>query len=249
MRGFFYGICKMIRISLGNVGSGKSVSEVRELYHDKSDKITYTNIKTTLPNCKTLTPQMLVIKTEDKKGNFSYEVNEEFWQKVKKPLNIYIDESHNLIDSRASLTKLSKTIMKWQSAIRRVIGEDEGGNVGELVYITQILESIDIRTRSLCTQLRYHVCYYMKRCLQCGVYWQESSEMPEKKQSCPSCFSFKLKKYGHVIYVFRFSSIENYNAWRLFGQKTYYARYFINDIENYFHLYKSLQWENLFKGY
>jgi rRNA maturation endonuclease Nob1 len=238
----------MIRISLGNVGSGKTANEIRELFFDRSNKITYTNIETSLKNCKLLTPDMIVTKVnEDKKIN--YEVNIDFWKKAKKPLNICIDEAHNLIDSRNSMSKLSRAILNWQSSIRRVLGEDDG-NIGELIYITQILDSLDIRTRTLCTQFRYHICYYQKQCKKCFFLWSENSEMPEKKQSCPRCGEFTLRKFNHKILVYRFASIDKYNAWRLFGEKTYYARNLIQDIEKIsFPRYKTLQWDNLWKGY
>lgn len=237
----------MIRISIGNLGSGKTACEVMELFHDKTGKHTYTNIKTSLKNCMLLTPQMIVKKvTEGKKEK--YEVNIDFWKQAKKPLNVVLDEAHNIIDSRSSMSGLNKAVTNWQSSLRRVCGETDR-NFGELVYITQIFSAIDVRTRELCTQIRYHTCHYLKTCLKCQATWQENSEMPEKRQSCISCHSFNIRKHSFIIEVKRFQNEESYNAWRLMGEKSYYARYYINDIEKYFPLYNTLQWDNLFQGY
>ena len=56
---FFY---KMIRISLGNVGSGKTVSEVREIFINKFHRKTYSNIKTKLNHQINLTHDMIIKK-------------------------------------------------------------------------------------------------------------------------------------------------------------------------------------------
>ena len=237
----------MIRISLGNVGSGKTASEVRELFFDRSKRMTYTNIETSLKNCITLKPEMIIIKKPVGK-KIIYDVNVEFWKNAKKPINVVIDEAHNIIDSRNSMSRLNRAVTAWQSAIRRVLGESEG-DYGELVYITQLLDSVDVRTRDLCTQFRYHICHYMKTCEKCSYIWKENSEMPEKRKSCQYCGNFQLKKSNFTIEILRFSSQDEFNAWKIDRQKTYYARYYVSDIEKYFNLYDTLQWTNLFSSY
>lgn len=244
----------MIRISLGNVGSGKTLSEVREMVLNKKNRITYSNItptkigmQTTLKHIRPLTAEnIFIVKGEGKQKK--YEVNEQFWKSIKVPINIVIDETHNLLDSRNSQSKVNRVVTSWQSAIRRILGETESG-YGELVYITQLIDSIDVRSRELATQIRYHICHYMKRCKKCHTYWTENTEMPEVIDNCPRCQSYELYKSGHVVEVYKFTDIRKYMLWFMDGAETYYSHYIIPDISNYFPLYSTREWGNLFKDY
>ena len=61
----------MIKLILGNVGSGKTALAVRDMYHNRLQRTTYSNIKTPLKNVKEINPKM-IIKQEivDYKKNF-----------------------------------------------------------------------------------------------------------------------------------------------------------------------------------
>lgn len=243
----------MIRISLGNVGSGKTASEVREIFHNPLHRKYFSNIITNLKHCHVLKPEYIIKKIQigtTKSGVpiYDYKLNLDFWKNQKEPLNIVLDEAHAIVDSRRSMSKPNQIITSWQSAIRRIIGATESG-YGELVYVTQLLYSIDNRVRDLATQIRYHICHFQKTCKNCGASWRENTEMPETIKFCPTCRSINLVKHNHIIEVFKFVSVANYEAWKFNGVTTFYQRYLIYDIEKYFENYDTLQWENLFEEY
>lgn len=244
----------MIRISLGNVGSGKTATEVREMALNPLHRSTYTNIKTSLPHCRLLEPEMIIkkelvntIKKRDGGLEPVYEtkLNVKFWQEMKEPINVVLDEAHSILNSRRSMSKTNVIVTDWLALIRRVLGQTESGE-GELVFITQLDKRIDVIAREMAHQVRYHVCHYVKSCKTCGCQWRENSDMPEGLPRCPACGGHRILKHSHAIEVRKFSSIERYESWKLFGNKTYYDRYMVNDIAEYFPLYNTLQWDNLF---
>lgn len=247
----------MIRISLGNVGSGKTVSEVREIYLNQFRRKTYSNIKTKLKHQIDLSPEMIIKRTVvgskkrrsgEEEAIYESKLNVEFWQSIKEPINVVLDEAHSIINARRAMSKTNIILNDWLALVRRILGEREGG-YGELVYITQLPRRIDPIARDMAHQVRYHICHYRKACKRCGMRWQENSEMPEGLNECPHCGNWQLKKFNHQIEVYRFQSMQHYEAWRDFRQKTFYSHYFITDIEKYFPLYDTLQFDNLFSEY
>lgn len=95
----------------------------------------------------------------------------------------------------------------------------------------------------------------MKTCKNCGTKWQEHSDMPEKLWECPYCGHYKLLKHDHVIEIWKFATMDSYIMWKEWGytgekgNRPYYSHFFIYDIEQYFPLYDTLQWDNLFSEY
>lgn len=247
----------MIRISLGNVGSGKTASEVREMMLNASRRTTYTNVKTKIKHGRLLEPSMIIKKEQvdtikKKSGEvqpvFDYKLNVEYWKSIKEPINVVLDEAHSIMNSRRAMSKTNVIITDWLALIRRVLGQSESG-YGELVFITQLPNRIDVIAREMAHQVRYHVCHFQKTCKKCGTTWRENSEMPESIWICPSCGDDRLRKHSHQIEVWHFSSMKEFEMWREFGQKNFYKHYLINDIEKYFPLYDTLQWDNLFGEY
>ncbi len=247
----------MIRISLGNVGSGKTVSEVREMFINKMHRTTYTNIKTRIKHCKLLQADMIIHKEQvgtTKKRDGSVEpinelkLNVDFWKEMKEPVNVVLDEAHSIVNSRRSMSKTNIIVTDWLALIRRVLGQTESKK-GELVFITQLDKRIDIIAREMAHQVRYHVCHFVKTCKRCGCSWQENSDMPEGLTECPMCQEYRILKHSHQVEVRKFSSIERFESWKMFGNKSHYDRYIISDISDYFSLYNTLQWDNLFGEY
>ena len=168
----------MIRISIGNVGSGKTASEVREMALNKARRTYYSNINTkTIKNNVLIDPSMIVDKelVGEKKNKitnvvepvYKFKVNLEFWKGIKEPINVIIDEAHSILNSRRSMSKINILITDWLALIRRVLGQTESGE-GELVFITQLPRRIDSLARDMATQIRYHLCHYVKTCKKCG---------------------------------------------------------------------------------
>lgn len=245
---------KIIRISLGNVGSGKTATEVREMALNKMHRKTYTNIQTKIKHCELLQASMIIdkkqISTSKKRDGtetpvYEMKLNVDFWKNMTEPVNVVLDEAHSILNSRRSMSKTNVLITDWLALVRRVLGQTESGE-GELVFITQLQGRIDTIAREMAHQVRYHICHYIKTCKKCGCSWQENSDMPEGLLECPKCLCYRIIKHSHKIEVRKFSSIERFDSWKTFGNKSYYDRYYIKDITNYFSLYNTLQWDNLF---
>lgn len=98
----------MIRLTLGNVGSGKTATEVWEMLHNKSNRLTYTNIipknSKLLPNVRVIKPEMIInseLVSVNKKGEplYKYSLNKEYWLNIKEPINLVLDEAHTFMDA------------------------------------------------------------------------------------------------------------------------------------------------------
>lgn len=243
----------MIRIFLGNVGSGKTACCVRYMMLNPTNRPTFSNIITRkIKNNVVLNSKMLVTKTVTEsvsgrgKPKVELKLNVDYWKQVHnehKAINVILDEAHTLFNSRRAMSKLNIIMNDWLALLRRVLGTTDSGG-GELILISQIDTSIDKRARDMATQVRYHVCHYQKRCKKCEYTWKENNETPEQKWQCPKCQHFQIKKENHVIEVWHFANMSKYEGWKM-GFPTYHRHYFVPDIETYFPYYDTLQWENL----
>lgn len=248
----------MIKIILGNVGSGKTALAVREMALNKLHRRNYTNIITNLKHNIHIKPDMIIrreivdYKKNRKSGEaepvYKNSLNIEYWQKIKEPINVILDEAHSILNARRSMSKINLIITDWLALIRRVLGQTQSG-YGELVFISQLEKRIDVIARDMCTNVLYTICHYMKSCNSCGTTWRENSEMPEGFPLCPSCNDYRLTKHTHIIEVWHFANMSLFEAWKEMNQKSYYKHYFVHDIEEYFPMYDTLQWDNLFAQY
>ena len=242
----------MIEINLGNIGSGKTASVVREMVINEADRQTFSNIITKkLKNNSVINKDMIVKKeigvTPAGKPVEELKVNKEFWQKQQKlftGIDIILDEAHELLNSRRGMTKFNVLMTSWLALLRRVIGGTEEGT-GRLVLITQLERRLDVISREMCTRVKFHKCHYQKTCKKCNATYYENNETPDKINVCIKCGHNKLRKHSHVIEVLVFENMDKYDLWNHTKDKTYYDRYFIYDIEDYFGYYDTLQWDNL----
>lgn len=218
----------------------------------------YSNVFTKkMPWVRKLLPNMIIQESvtygERGKKNTEHKLNVGFWKNVKKPVNVVLDEVHTMMNSRRSMSKINIILTDWLALIRRVLGSNEGG-YGELVLISQIWNRIDIIARDMATEIRYHRCHYLKTCRGCGIQWNEHSDMPEKMLKCPRCGHWQLIKHSHWIEIWKFSNMDMYIAWDSGfrgskGKRPYFRHYPVMDIEDYFNLYDTEQWDNLFSEF
>lgn len=245
----------MIKIYLGNVGSGKTACAVREMFLNENHRKTYSNILVDLPHVIPIKASMIIKKTAvgEKKNKstgdttpvYEYSLNKEFWMEQKdEPKNIIIDEAHSIINSRRSMSTINIIVTDWLALIRRFLGQAESG-YGNLIFISQLEKRIDVIAREMCNEVHYHICHYNKVCNSCLYSWDENNETPRQKWNCPECGFQKVTKCNHRIEVLEFASIIAYSNWKVFGQETFYIRYLITDIEDYFDYYDTLQLANL----
>lgn len=246
----------MIKIYLGNVGSGKTVCCVREMYLNKGRKTTYSNIQTKIKGMVEIRSDMIVRKeviAKKKKRDGSEEpvyklsLNTDYWKdQVKqhdKGINVVLDEAHSVLNARRSMSKGNQILSDWLSLIRRVLGSDPS-NTGDLILISQLPRRLDVIARDMCTHVRYHVGYFDLVCKKCGRSYKQHTQVSEPVTEC-ACGSWDLKKTQYRILVYHFSCMDRFDLWSEYGMKTYHKRYFITGIEKYFHLYDTLQWDNL----
>lgn len=194
-------------------------------------------------------PEMIIKKTQvstKRTGEPVYhmEMNQEYWKSIKEPINVVLDEAHTIMNPRRSMSKVNVIVGDWLSLIRRVLGQAASG-YGELVLISQLWNRLDLTARSMCTNVRYHVCHYLKTCQQCQTSWGESSEHPEPMWTCPSCGSVAIKKHGHQVECWHFPTMTAFIGWKEYGLQTFHRHYMIDDIEQYFGLFDTLQWESM----
>jgi len=248
----------MIRIFLGNVGSGKSISCIREMVQN-DDEIYFSNIITKskgdkkLPNNIVIDRDKLikkeVVKTM-KTGEVIYKLkfNVEKWQEYKKKygkFNVVLDEFHTLMSSRDFSTKQNKVMGDFLALIRKICNDSTGDST--LTLISQLDNRIDVNARNMATEIRYHVCLYDKLCQKCGAFWSEHSELPpfQKKKRCPNCDGKKLKLINHKILVHYFDSMQHYQDWKYGGINTKIQTNLITNIDEYFGMYNTYQMSNL----
>lgn len=250
----------MIKIILGNVGSGKTAFAVREMALARNRRKTYSNIVTKIKHQIDIDPGMIIHKeivdykknrkTGEQEPVYKSSLNIDYWRSIKEPINVVLDEAHSIINARRAMSKINIIVSDWIALIRRVLGAAEAG-YGELVLISQLANRIDVIARDMANNVIYTVCHYQKTCKRCGFTWTENSEWPEGFDHCPvkRCGHWAVKKHSHILEVWHFPGIEAFNIWRDFGEKTFYRHYLVQDIEKYFPLYNTLQWDNLFSEY
>lgn len=254
-----FGLCfldekKMIKLYLGNIGSGKSAIAVREMSKEQaSGKITFSNILTKhIKNVKVLNHDMIikkeVIGVKKNGEEITKQVfNKEYWQNLSKNpdgYNIIIDEAHMIFSARASGSIQNRVMSVFMSMLRRVLGRSDAG-YGTLILISQLIRSVDVVGREMVNQVQYHICHYKKTCKNCNATWHETNEIEESIFKCPRCGNYKIIKHSHIIQVLRFRNMIDFMDWKEAGMKTYFKRFYVTDIEDYFGCYDTLQWDNL----
>ena len=239
-------------ICLGNPGSGKTASVVREIFLNK--RKTYSNIKTKgISHNVLISPSMIIEKVlvgQKKNGDaiFEHKLNMEFWKSIEEPIDIVLDEAHTILNARRSMSKINIIVTDWLALIRRVLGSGDAGE-GTLYLISQLHNRVDIIAREMATQIRHHRAHYTKKCRKCQMKWTETSDTPDQIFKCFRCGSFDIVRYGFFIEIRFFSNMQLYEVWKNTGGDTFYKHTMIKDIEQVFPYYDTMQWENMFSEF
>lgn len=136
----------MIIALIGNIGEGKSVTAVKEIVD--ADTYAVTNFNLNLPSAKYHRLKWGDIFKVDK-NNKIVGINWEYWEGIQRKhddFSIYLDEAHNLISARSSMTSRNKKLSSWVSQIRKILGDKENSH---LWIITQTPRRIDVSFREL----------------------------------------------------------------------------------------------------
>jgi DNA-directed RNA polymerase subunit RPC12/RpoP len=248
----------MIRIFLGNVGSGKSLSCIREMVMEP-DETYFSNIKTkskgvaAIKSNHIISREMLIkkdVKIIKKNGEVTYNLsfNKEQWVEHKEKygkFNIVLDEFHTLMSARGFSTKQNRIMGDFLALIRKICSDSTGDST--LTLISQLDNRIDVIARDMATEVRYHICLYDKICTKCGAYWTEHSELApfQKHKKCPNCSSKMLRKSNFRLIVHYFDSMASYKDWKYIGIDSKIQTKIIEGISEYFGYYDTYQMDDL----
>ena len=144
----------MIKLIIGGIGSGKSVTAVKEIT-DRNNPV-FTNFNLRNPNVIRLKTEHIISETPDESGkNIKKKVNWMFWNEYVSdngPFDIVIDEAHNVMHSRRAMSSWNILFTTWLSQIRKILGSNEKNH---LYLVTQRLKGIDLAGRDLCHEIIY----------------------------------------------------------------------------------------------
>jgi hypothetical protein len=246
----------MIKLVLGNIGSGKTASIVREMVLNEDGKTTYSNIilKNKKSNAVQIKRNMIFVEKEfiiNGKKIKKTILNSDFWKEVRdthpEGINVVIDEAHTLLNSRRAMSKDNLIMNDFLALLRRILGDSNG--YGDLVLISQLGRKLDVNARELANSIHFCICHYKRSCSKCNLTWNETNEIYDVPKVCPKCGGKRLTKSNFVIEKFEFRSILDFDFWMEHRIKTYKKHYYITDIEQYFKFYDTFQWENLLSEY
>lgn len=134
----------MIITILGGIGSGKTLSVVKEI----KDKNQFPLVNFRLDNIKYHRLKFLDILLQDEKNKYCG-VNWDFWDIIRKKhrnYSIYLDEIHNIVSSRQSMSRRNVLMSKWLSQIRKILSDSK---TNHLYIISQTSRKIDVDFREL----------------------------------------------------------------------------------------------------
>lgn len=211
----------MIKLVIGGIGSGKTISVVKEVID--RDKVCFTNFAVDSPNVIRLQEDHIIKRTiikEKKDGTpvYKYEVNWDFWNdfiKENNSFDIYIDEAHSVANARRSISKWNIFFNYWISQIRKILS---GNDRNHLYMISQRITGID----SVARELAGEIIYVYK-----VVYPQlQPTKLPDGSvQMLPKTFIFKVYFTG----MFALESLSSYFS----GEKSYSAKNYF--LANYYY--------------
>lgn len=139
----------MIIIYLGGIGSGKTISAVRDIYNHP-DNFPYTGFALKKMKHHRLIFDDIIISDVNKSGKkVPVDVNWNFWKTAReehKNFSIYLDEAHNIISSRSSMSRRNKLMSNWISQIRKILYTSPKNHIH---IISQTYRRLDINFREL----------------------------------------------------------------------------------------------------
>jgi len=217
----------MIIITCGGIGCGKSLSIVKEIV--SRNQVCYVNFNVRHNLARRLKYEHLF--KMDEKGNI-LGVNFEFWQDVKDKhggFDIYLDEFHNVMNSRRSMSKKNIYLSDWLAQIRKILGDSEKNN---LYLISQKLRRIDVNCKDLSHQAISCMKYTYPHKVLTTVY--ENDKKVNKMLPLT------------MIYKYYFKDADSMAAYENYGLDTCekVTRFIGNKFYKYYDSYEMLSFEN-----
>ena len=124
----------MIITMSGGVGSGKTISAVRQSVVEARNNLVLTNFKIfNLKNYYRLKKGDVLVEERNEKGKLEkYELNWDFWE-AHKNCDIFLDEVQNMFNSRNSMSRENKKYSEWIAQIRKLWGASGDQNYLEVL--------------------------------------------------------------------------------------------------------------------
>jgi len=132
---------------LGGIGSGKTLSIVREIITRKI--YPFTNFNLNVSHHRLMFSDIVNIETDEKGRNRLTGVNWAYWEDVVKKhkhYSIFLDEMGGVISARTSMSKKNILITKWLSQIRKILQDSESNHI---YFISQTARQVDVIFREL----------------------------------------------------------------------------------------------------
>ena len=113
----------MIIIIVGGIGSGKSLTMIKELVSNSENAEAYVNFRTKkIKGVHRMKMEYILNYAEDKKGNRKpVSINYDYWKQLrkdKKKFSMYIDEIHNILNSRRSMSSVNTLLTTFFAQIQ-----------------------------------------------------------------------------------------------------------------------------------
>lgn len=213
----------MIIILVGGIGSGKTLTAVKEVV-DRQQKI-YTNFELfNIPHERLKYSQIFdKVETVNSRGDVkeTMKVNYNYWnsQTKKGGFDIYLDEFHNIMGSRRSSSKRNVLLSDWLSQIRKILGQSELHN---LYLITQKLRRIDINSRDLAQSCIY--CFKQVLDEKIPTEIMLEGKLVWKRLPMVLIYKYWFRDSDELMNYELFGMPEPYNITRFIGN--YYYKYF-----------------------
>jgi hypothetical protein len=224
----------MIIIISGGVGSGKSLTAVRNLVKSSSIRRVFTNFKVkNIKNYYRLKKADVIIKEEDGK-KVKYKLNSEFWDNNRNT-DIFLDEMHNLISSRRSMTLQNQVMGEWIAQIRKLWGEQ-----GDQSYL-DLLKKLNNKAFSLLiddiTLKSNNIFILTQKVRKIDVNFRELAHVYIQ---CSKKVINKGKNKAVIIVNNYWFGDDNYSAIELYemGQKPKTRVFYGNDYFKYYDSYE-----------
>ena len=119
----------MICTLSGGVGTGKTITSVKLAIESAKKNTVLTNfsIKKLKNYIRLKKGDILIEKFNDKGKLDGYDINWDFWEAHKNG-DVFLDEVHNLINSRSSMSTVNKKYSEWIAQIRKIWGQSGDQN-------------------------------------------------------------------------------------------------------------------------
>jgi len=138
-----------IIVFVGGIGTNKTLSMNREIVNRQQKCLTNFKLYNYKDYKRLMVKDLVKVTASRKNKKLKYKVNFEFWNnliKKQKCFDIYIDELHNIANSRTGSHRMNIALNMWIAQVRKILQGNEQNNI----YVsTQRPMSIDIGWRDL----------------------------------------------------------------------------------------------------